>query len=409
MAQIYCRRYRSSVEYSYALKKESDCDKNGGIYMIHFGEKKLGFGLMRLPSLDANDASKIDIELSKKMVDTFIERGFTYFDTAWMYCGFQSENATKEILVDRYPRDSFTLATKLHAGFLKDKEDRDRIFDEQRAKTGVQYFDYYLLHDIGQDHYKIYNELDCFSWIVKKKEQGLVKHIGFSFHDNAELLDKVLTEHPEMEFVQLQINYLDWESEGVQSRKCYEVATKHGVPVIVMEPVKGGTLALVPENVEILFKSYNPEMSVSSWAIRFCASLENVKMVLSGMSNMEQIVDNTNYMMDFQQLTDADKDVVWKAVDMLNSNIEIPCTGCAYCVDGCPMKIAIPKYFSLYNADKQEVKGKGWTPQGEYYNRLTHTFGKASVCVGCGQCEKVCPQHLPIVENLKKVANYFEG
>lgn len=377
--------------------------------MISFGEKKLGFGLMRLPSLDANDASKIDIELSKKMVDTFIERGFTYFDTAWMYCGFQSENATKEILVDRYPRDSFTLATKLHAGFLKDKEDRDRIFNEQRAKTGVEYFDYYLLHDIGQDHYKMYTELDCFNWIMEKKEQGLVKHIGFSYHDNAELLDKVLTEHPEMEFVQLQINYLDWESEGVQSRKCYEVATKHGVPVIVMEPVKGGTLALVPENVEHLFKSHNPEMSVSSWAIRFCAGLENVKMVLSGMSNMEQMVDNTNYMMDFQPLTDADKDVVWKAVDMLNSNIEIPCTGCAYCVDGCPMKIAIPKYFSLYNADKQEVKEKGWTPQGEYYDRLTHTFGKASACVGCGQCEKVCPQHLPIVENLKKVASYFEG
>lgn len=377
--------------------------------MISFGEKKLGFGLMRLPSLDANDASKIDIELSKKMVDTFIERGFTYFDTAWMYCGFQSENATKEILVDRYPRDSFTLATKLHAGFLKDKKDRDRIFNEQRAKTGVEYFDYYLLHDIGQDHYKMYTELDCFNWIMEKKEQGLVKHIGFSYHDNAELLDKVLTEHPEMEFVQLQINYLDWESEGVQSRKCYEVATKHGVPVIVMEPVKGGTLALVPEHVERLFKSHNSEMSVSSWAIRFCAGLENVKMVLSGMSNMEQMVDNTNYMMDFQPLTDADKDVVWKAVDMLNSNIEIPCTGCAYCVDGCPMKIAIPKYFSLYNADKQEVKEKGWTPQGEYYDRLTHTFGKASACVGCGQCEKVCPQHLPIVENLKKVASYFEG
>lgn len=376
---------------------------------ISFGEKKLGFGLMRLPSLDANDASKIDIELSKKMVDTFIERGFTYFDTAWMYCGFQSENATKEILVDRYPRESFTLATKLHAGFLNNKEDRDRIFNEQRAKTGVEYFDYYLLHDIGQDHYKIYNELDCFNWIMEKKEQGLVKHIGFSYHDNAELLDKVLTEHPEMEFVQLQINYLDWESEGVQSRKCYEVATKHGVPVIVMEPVKGGTLALVPEHVERLFKNHNPEMSVSSWAIRFCAGLENVKMVLSGMSNMEQMVDNTNYMMDFQPLTDEDKDVVWKAVDMLNSNIEIPCTGCAYCVDGCPMKIAIPKYFSLYNADKQEVKEKGWTPQGEYYDRLTHTFGKASACVGCGQCEKVCPQHLPIVENLKTVASYFEG
>ena len=364
---------------------------------LSFGNKKLGFGLMRLPLLDENDGASIDIELTKKMVDAFIENGFTYFDTAWMYCGFASENATKEVLVKRYPRDSYTLATKLHAGFIKTKEDRDAVFNKQLEKTGVEFFDYYLLHDIGQDHYKIYNDLDCFNWIMDKKEKGLVKHVGFSFHDNAQLLDKVLTEHPEMEFVQLQINYLDWDSEGIQSRKCYEVAKKHNKPVIVMEPVKGGTLAKVPDNVEKMFKEYNSEASIPSWAIRFAASHENVKMVLSGMSNMK----------DFKPLNNEEQDIIMKAVDVINSNIAIPCTGCSYCTEGCPMKIAIPKYFSLFNADLQEVKEKGWTPQGEYYDRLTHIFGKASDCVACGQCEKACPQHLSIIEDLKKVAEYF--
>lgn len=374
---------------------------------MEFGKKKLGFGLMRLPLVDASDAASIDIEQTKQMVDTFIEQGFTYFDTAWMYCGFASENAAKQALVDRYPRDAYTLATKLHAGFLQGKEDRDRIFEEQRKKTGVEYFDYYLLHDIGYDHYKIYNELDCFTWLKEKKEQGLVKHIGFSYHDNAELLDQVLTEHPEMEFVQLQINYLDWDSEGIQSRKCYETAVKHNIPVIVMEPVKGGTLANVPEPVEQMFKSYDKEASVASWAIRFAASLENVVMVLSGMSNMEQLQDNLGYMKELVPLNDEEQKLIGKAVEIINGNIAIPCTACEYCVEGCPKKIAIPKYFSLYNADKQEVKEKGWTPQGEYYDRLTNIFGKAGDCVACGQCEKACPQHLPIIEHLREVAGYF--
>ena len=376
---------------------------------MNMNAKKLGFGLMRLPSLDPEDPSKIDIEQTCKMVDTFLERGFTYFDTAWMYCGFKSEEATKLALVDRHPRDQYTLATKLHAGFIKTKEDRDKIFNEQLRKTGAGYFDYYLLHDVGQDHYKVYNDLDCFTWIQEKKAQGLIKHAGFSFHDNAELLDRVLTEHPEMEFVQLQINYLDWESEGIQSRKCYEVAVKHNKPVIVMEPVKGGTLAKVPDEVRQMFEQYHPEMSIPSWAIRFAASLDQVCMVLSGMSNMEQLLDNTDYMMDLQPLNEEEQALIRRAVDTINSNIVIPCTGCSYCTDGCPKKIAIPKYFSLYNADLQEVKEKGWTPQGEYYDRLTHTFGKASDCVACGQCERACPQHLPIIRDLKDVAAHFEG
>ncbi|MBE6633618.1 MAG: 4Fe-4S dicluster domain-containing protein [Ruminococcaceae bacterium] len=370
--------------------------------------KKLGFGLMRLPTLDPNDPSKIDMEQLKQMVDTFLEKGFTYFDTAWMYCKFQSERAVKEALVDRYPRDSFTLATKLHVNYVKSLEDRDRIFNEQRAKTGVEFFDYYLLHAISRECYPKYNEFDCFRWLREKKEAGLVRHIGFSYHDNAEFLDRVLTEHPYMEFVQLQINYLDWEHDGIQARQCYEVATRHKVPVIVMEPVKGGTLAKVPASVEKLFRSVHPDWSAPSWAIRFAAGLENVFMVLSGMSNLEQMLDNTSYMQELQPLTAQETNTVWKAVELINSGIAIPCTNCAYCVDGCPMSIPIPTYFSLYNADLQEAEGKEWKPQEAYYSNLASAQGKASDCIGCGHCEGVCPQHLPIMRHLREVADYFE-
>ncbi len=371
--------------------------------------KKLGFGLMRLPLNDKTNAGDIDVEQVKQMVDRFLERGFTYFDTAWMYCGFQSENATKTALVDRHPRDSYTLATKLHAGYIDSLEDRDRIFNEQLKKTGVTYFDYYLIHGIEASMLPKYEKLDCFRWLLDKKAAGLVKHAGFSFHGSAQLLDEILTKHPEMEFVQLQINYLDWESEWVQSRRCYEVAVKHKKPVIVMEPVKGGTLAKVPKNAEKLFRDREPELSVPSWAIRFAASLDNVMMVLSGMSTLEQMEDNLSYMEDFRPLTEEEKKLTAQVADIINEKTAIPCTGCSYCTEGCPQKIAIPKYFSLYNEDmREDLEEKGWTANFTQYEILTGRFGKAKDCVECGQCESVCPQHLPIIEKLKEVSAHFD-
>lgn len=366
--------------------------------------EKLGFGLMRLPTVLNNEKKAIDIEELKNMVDTFLENGFTYFDTAWMYCEFESEKAIKTALVDRHPRESFKLATKLHAAFLKTKEDRDIIFNKQLEKTGAGYFDYYLIHDIEKEFYTIFEDLDCFNWLMNKKKAGLVKNIGFSFHDSPEFLDKVLTEHPEMEFVQLQINYLDWESNSIQSRKCYEVARKHNKPIIVMEPVKGGTLANMPKEAVELFKKYHSDWSVPSWAIRFSAGLDGVFMVLSGMSNMAQLTDNISYMKGIKPLSQEEKEVAFKAVDIIKNSITVPCTGCSYCTDGCPANIPIPKYFEIYNEAKR-YNGS----QKENYKTASDNKGKAGECIGCGQCESVCPQHIEIIEHLKGVAKLFEA
>ncbi|MCD7741465.1 MAG: aldo/keto reductase [Ruminococcus sp.] len=361
---------------------------------------------MRLPLLDGSDQKSFDKEQLCKMVDTFLERGFTYFDTAYMYHEGYSERVIKEVLVERHKRDEYTLATKLPTMMLKEANDMERIFNEQLDRTGVDYFDYYLLHCLNKDNYATSERLGAFEFVSDKKAQGKVKCMGFSFHDTPELLDQILTEHPETEFVQLQINYLDWESESVQSRRCYEIARKHGKKIVIMEPVKGGALANVPPKAEKLLKDSLPNMSVSSWAIRFAAGLDDVMTVLSGMSNKQQLLDNTDYMQDFKPLSESEIQKCMMVADIINDMNNVPCTACRYCVEGCPMNIAIPEYFAMYNSAKKE--SWGIDKQKKDYSELNNTRGKASDCVECGQCEEHCPQHINIIERLKVVAETLE-
>jgi len=360
-------------------------------------DKKLGFGLMRPPLTDPNNNGSVDIDQLKQMVEVYLQRGFTYFDTAWMYCDGQSEYAVNEVLTKRYPRDAFTVTSKLPNGPLNELEDRDKIFNEQLRKTGLEYFDYYLLHAIGNQNIERFLQFDCFTWLMEKKAQGLAKKIGFSFHGTPELLEELLGKYPQLDVVQLQINYLDWEDEKVRSRQCHEIAVRHGKDIIIMEPVRGGALADVPEKVKMMFKNADSSLSVASWAIRFAASLENVVMVLSGMSNLEQVLDNTDYMQEFKPLTQEEMQMALFAGSIISGQVEIACTGCAYCTERCPKNIAIAQYFSAFNKkDKSQ------------YEALTQKFGKASDCIGCGQCEKACPQQLPIRAHLKSVAERFE-
>lgn len=373
--------------------------------------KKLGFGTMRLPLLQADDASLIDYETVSKMVDAYMAAGFTYFDTAYPYHQEKSENAVRKCLVERYPRESFVLADKMPILRVTATEDYQKFFDEQLERCGVTYFDYYLLHNMGIDRYVKTQKYGGFEFIKGLKDRGLVKNIGFSFHDSAEVLDKILTEHPEVDFVQLQINYLDWKSEVAQSEKCYEVALKHGKPVIVMEPVKGGTLAAVSQNVKDVMDECtktlgkNPsDVSPASYAIRYAASLDNVMMVLSGMSSVSQLEDNISYMKDFIPVSDTEREMLNKCAEMINGETAVHCTACKYCLEECPISVNIPAYFGLLNMYKSLGKKTNM-----YYERASFEHAKASECLKCGKCENICPQHISIRDNLSRFAEIYEN
>lgn len=365
--------------------------------------KKLGFGTMRLPLIDENDKTSINQEAFNQMVDVFMEAGFNYFDTAYLYHDEMSEPALRKALVERYPRETFLLADKMPTVIVKSADDYERFFTTQLERTGVEYFDYYLMHNMGKDRYSKTIEFGGFEFARKKKEEGKIIKLGFSFHDDSETLETILTEHPEIDFVQLQINYLDWENEVIQSRKCYEVATRYGKPVVVMEPVKGGMLANLPESALELIREHNAQISPVSYALRFAVSLDNVMMVLSGMSNVTQVRENIEIMNEETPLTEAELKLLEKVTEAVNQNIAVPCTACAYCMEVCPKNIAIPGLFGLYN--NHQITGNF---SRMYYNRIVFDKGKASECINCRLCVKNCPQHIEIPEVLKKITAFEE-
>ena len=369
----------------------------------YFGEStpKLGFGLMRLPRISEEVP---DVEQVKKMVDIFLEAGFTYFDTAFVYG--DSEEVIKQALVDRYPRDKYTLCTKLNAWLgCHDEESAKQEFFKSLERTGAGYFDYYLLHALQENNYHLYDDYHIWDFVMEQQAKGLIKHWGFSFHASPKLLDKLLTEHPEVDFIQLQLNYADWENPTVASRANYEVARKHGKSIVVMEPVKGGALADPPGGVKELLEKADPNASCASWAIRYIAGMDGILTVLSGMSNIEQMQDNVSYMKNFKPMDEKELAVIKQAQDLIHNIESIPCTACHYCVDGCPQRIPIPNIFAARNRQTvwNQISGGKWN-----YDNAVKGKGKASDCIACGQCEGACPQRINIIERLKECAEVFD-
>lgn len=365
--------------------------------------RKLGFGCMRLPHV-GEDHAKIDMPAFERMADEFIDRGFTYFDTAWMYHEHMSERAVGQAVVARHPRDSFTIATKMPLSELRekgaDKAEQAKVFEEQLRRLGTDYVDYYLAHNVNVNNYEVAKRLGTFEFIAEQKRVGRVRWMGLSFHDTADMLEQVLTDHPEVDFVQLQINWLDWSSPTIQSGKCYEVAKAHGKPVVAMEPIKGGTLANLPKQAALELSRVAPGSTPAELAIRYAASLDDVMCVLSGMSTPEQLDENTRFMGDFEPIAEGQRGAFVRAARAMRAEQAIPCTSCRYCTRGCPKHIDIPTYFAAYNAYK---RGQGAGHEQMYYRQMVRRHPGPADCVKCGRCETACPQHIFVRDMLVEV------
>ena len=363
-------------------------------------KKNFGFGCMRLPMND----DQVDIAETTRMVDEFLAQGFNYFDTAHGYIGGKSELALKECLTSRYPREAYSLTDKLTDSYFKTEADIRPFFESQLEACGVDYFDFYLMHAQNADNFKKFKACRAYETAFALKAEGRIRHVGLSFHDRAEVLDQILTEYPQIEVVQIQFNYLDYDDIAVQSRKCYEVCRKHGKPVLVMEPVKGGSLVNLPEEAKKVLDDLHGG-SPASYAIRFAAGFPGMMMVLSGMSDLEQMKDNLSYMRDFKPLNETELAAVKKVQEIFHKMNMIPCTACRYCVEGCPKQISIPDLFAIMN-----IKQLHHDWNADYYYEEVHTAPgrRASDCLKCGKCEKICPQHLPVRKLLEEVAKEFD-
>ena len=365
--------------------------------------KTLGFGMLRLKQTETRDwGSAIDLETFANLADQYLNSGYNYFDTAFTYQDGLNEQAFREVVAKRYPRDAYMIADKIPVYMLDQPSQLVSVFSKMLENCGVSWFDYLLLHAMSIPAYELSKRSNAFAFLQKQKKEGRAKKVGFSFHGTADALDLILTEHPEVDFVQIQINYLDWEDVTIQSKGCYEVCEKHGKPVIVMEPIKGGSLVDIPDEAMALLKKADPDQSAASWALRFAASHENVKIVLSGMKCEEDLRDNLKTFRDLKPITKEEYAVLQKAADIIHAQTAINCTGCRYCIPGCPKQIVISDYFSIYNTYKRSGLACV-TDIWNYYNNLAKIHGGPTDCIKCGKCEERCPQHLPIRELLQTV------